>query len=138
MPTKIGITWNDAEHVDLDLYITVGNGPEISYLNPETQFGTLLKDYGTLTPKPLNGFEAVELTGNPGLETLEVWVNLYRLVDHQGPVTGEIRMLHNGRIRKASVAFSSKEGSRGVDRNQRGDSPYWQRVDLAKLAASAE
>ncbi len=129
---EFGITWNCG--CDLDLYAAKTGGlEEVSFQNPETSFGYLIKDL--LTNPNLNavtkGYETIVLKQSLDLSKIVLWVNLYKNDSQNNePIKFTVRARFNGAVYSADYQLEKSKGNGG---NSPRLTPYWQKIDLTRL-----
>lgn len=133
--TGIGIGWTSSprDRVDLDLYVHVPrDGGELSYKNPRTATGRYFRDITqSLQANDSNWrslWEFVELDGDQ--LPREVWIHMYH---GRGPVSGEVRIQHQGREHAIPFVFPAARRVVGLFGGRRHGSDRWIRVDLTPV-----
>ena len=138
--TMITIRWNvDASlltFTDLDLHLSHPDfEKELSYKNPKTPLGRLLKDvrYGityaaSQDPKDAFGenFE-VYVVKNEFLPKLKVWLDVYRAV---GPIKVHTMQVGNGKRTDSFFTVPSRIGDEATESDSRTESRAWYPLQL--------
>ena len=134
--TGFGLLWlsprGQSQSVDLDLHVYVpSDRTELSFWNTNSPHGRYFRDIRhsatSVTEDPKASWEFAEITGElPDA----VWINFF---GGQGPVNGELVLIHEGRSHRVVFNFPSVTGDQGADRYRRERSARWLKIDLQTL-----
>ncbi|HMO66019.1 MAG TPA: hypothetical protein PKE47_12495, partial [Verrucomicrobiota bacterium] len=133
----LGIVWQVAPgrpgNVDLDLYVQPpGGGPELYFGNPLSPHGRHHRDVRQARTEAGDWqatWEFVELADDA--VPREAWINLFT---GHGPVQGELRVQHRGRVERVRFTLPAVEGNRALGKNERAAHPQWLRIGLEEFA----
>lgn len=137
----ISVVWSSTDgQADIDLWVRPAPGAaELSYGNRTTPLGRYLRDIQRSastrqTPAGNTAWEGVEILDAHGDRMPEVWLNVYR--NTGAPVQGIVRVQVGGRTSDFAFWFSDGNvGDHASNRNNRGTSPCWLRIDLTDREA---
>ena len=131
-----GLLWlsprGQSQSVDLDLHVYVpSDRTELSYRNTNSLHGHYFRDVRhsaiSVTDDPRASWEFAEISGElPD----SVWVNFF---GGQGPVNGELVLIHEGRSHRVVFSFPSVTGDQGTEGSRRERSTRWLKIDLQTL-----
>ena len=132
--TRVALTWptgGENADQDLDLYVRSKNSTEeLCYKLNQSKDGKYTKDFPA-NSKAKFGFEIVDLNSNVEPANLQIWVNAYS-GKPKVEFTGEVRVLHRGKLTVYPVKINAKSGNQGADSNNRNRSKYWIDVFVEK------
>ena len=109
---EVGITWNNCDSCDLDLYVRPTPGSAVIFYNhTRSRYGVLFKDYLN-APSGNGGFETIQLSVPVDLRALAIAINFYGGNSASG-VEGAIRLALNGQTYAMPFTISATKGNGG-------------------------
>jgi hypothetical protein len=124
----VGLMWQ--ARADIDLYITPPGAPELFFGNVLGPSGRYLHDFRDANSH--HDYEWVELWQEVEPSQVAAWVNYFA---GDGPVRGTVCVYYHGQKYLAPFELRATRGNSGADGRNRELSPYWLKLDLAKIVA---
>ena len=110
---EVGLSWDNCDSCDLDLYVRPRDGADVLFFNRnKTADGVFFKDYLS-SPHATGAYETVALDVPVDLGKLQVAVNFYRGDAPQG-VRGEVRIAVDGATYAQRFQLNAKQGNGGA------------------------